>query len=487
MMKKTGLKHLSILLGLIGLSFLFHADSINQDIQGLHSWRQSQTMWNIRNFVRHDANILNPRTNVFNGGHDNIYRYEFPLMQWTIAQVQRITGERIAVVRLIMFLIGAFGVVGFYKLVKQQIGSEFMALSAAMLFQCSPIFFYYTFTPLPDILALTGGVWYLYYMLKFCRSSSFSNFALASLFLLLSTLAKLPFLMLGVVSVYYLYGLRNKVKFRMLASLTAIQLIILLPAFLWYAWVMPEWAGNPVLQGIFGDTFSWYEYVKLMGFHGVKMFPNKILSFPVWLPFILGAYALIKGGHPAKWLYSLIAITVLYLFLQLTTIGRDHDYYLFPFLPWLFMLVALGLEYIRQHWAAAGRIVIIAMCMLSAVYTIIVTSDWDSLEKTSFNNDVFNYSAELEGAVPDDELCIILNDPSRYIFSYRIDKMGYIFNNDNLTPDWVEDLIKNQGVSYMYSDSKKINRDTVFNQFIDTTIMTKGSVKVFKLETFRQE
>ena len=50
-----------ILLCSILLSLLLHRPNISTEIRGIHAWRQTQTAWNIRNFVRHDANILNPR------------------------------------------------------------------------------------------------------------------------------------------------------------------------------------------------------------------------------------------------------------------------------------------------------------------------------------------------------------------------------------------------------------------------------------------
>lgn len=70
-----------LLLLSLGLNLFLHSKHLNKEVTGIHTWRQSQTMWNVRNFVRHDNNILNPRISSFNGGKDNLYRYEFPLMQ----------------------------------------------------------------------------------------------------------------------------------------------------------------------------------------------------------------------------------------------------------------------------------------------------------------------------------------------------------------------------------------------------------------------
>jgi len=69
------------------------------------------------------------------------------------------------------------------------------------------------------------------------------------------------------------------------------------------------------------------------------------------------------------------------------------------------------------------------------------------------------------------------------MFSYQIDKMGYVFANDNLPVAWIKKLILNHHVEYMYSDSEKINCDREIANYIDELILEKGSIKVFRLKT----
>ena len=465
------------------INFLLHFHFISQDIQGLHSWRQSQTMWNVRNFVRHDANILNPRINVLNGDNDNLYRYEFPVMQWSIAMVQKVTGEQISVVRIFMFLLGITAVLGMYFLLKQITGYEWSALLGAFLFQLSPVFYYYSWTPLPDVLALVAGIWYLFFILKYAENNQLVYLILSSLFLLVSTLAKLPYLMFAVVSLYFFTNKISEKKYGDAVKITLFHLLFLVPAICWYAWVMPGWTGNPILTGIFKNEVSGFEFIKLIGFHTVKMFPNKLLSLPVWLPFLTGVYVVWKKSVSLKWLYGFIGITMLYLFLQLTTIGRDHDYYLLPFLPWLFIVVTLGLEYVRTNFKKSNLLFFI-IGLSAIIYTKVLTRSWSTLDKTAINHDVFIYASELKNAVPQGEKCIILNDPSNYIFAYQVDKMGYVFQDDYLPLEWIEDLIRNQQVQYMYSDSRKMDERADFRKYVEEVVLSKGSIHVFKLKDF---
>lgn len=453
------------------------------EIQGVHTWRQSQTMWNIRNFARHDANILNPRVSHFNGNKDNIYRYEFPIMQWIIGMFQRLFSEQILWVRLFMFLFGSLGVVGMFFLLKHLTGNELTALISALLFQYSPVFYYYTINPMPDILALSAAIWYTFFILKFIENKKKKYIILAGIALLISTCAKLPFLMYSIISIVYFATVLYKEK-RLGKSLFAfafIQLIFVLPALIWYAWVMPGWEGNPILKGVFEDGLILKHNFNIIRYNLLKNIPQKLLSPPVWLLFFAGIYYCFKQRKFLLWLFALSGITLLYLILESSAIDIGHDYYLFPFLPWLFIVVGYGTETIRRLHLNL-KYLLIAVCILSACYTSISTKSMWSLKETIFNSDVFIYREDLKNAAPRDAKCIIMNDESNYVFSYQIDKMGYIFKNDYLPEGWIDDMIKNHNVRYLYSDSKKINADKTVSKFIEKLILVRGSVKVFKLK-----
>ena len=141
-----------------------HNNYLSKDIIGWHNWRQSQTMWNVRNFTRADSNILNPRVSHFNTPtQDNIYRYEFPLMQWSMAMIQRVFGESIMLIRLLSFLITLIGLYFLYKtLLLLGIGKISSVITTAF-YLFSPLIYHYSFCPIPDNLALAAGIGYIYY------------------------------------------------------------------------------------------------------------------------------------------------------------------------------------------------------------------------------------------------------------------------------------------------------------------------------------
>ncbi len=479
--------YLIILFFSILLSFGMHYKTLNIDIRGIHTWRQSQTMWNVRNFYRYDANILNPRVSHFNGGKDNIYRYEFPIMQWSIAMLEKVFGEKISVVRISIFLIGLLSVIFFYLLL-QVIGlSKFASLGGAILFQFSPVFYYYTINPIPDNLALMSGIMYLYFVFSYIKTEKLADLILASAVLLLATFAKLPFLMFSIVSIIYFIKLLLKTKkiSKQLLTFVLIQFIFLLPAFVWYAWVIPGWTGNPILTGVFESSLSFDKIIEIVQYHIGTMFPLILLNPASWIFFLLGIVFFMKWKkHKDFKIYitGMVFITFLYFVLEFNAINTVHDYYMMPFLPWLYILVAVGLNYLISFKNLINKFVAIVFIIVSPYLAYSLNKDSWSIEKSYFNPDVFKYQNELKKAVSQNEQCIILNDISYYVFSYQIDKMGHIFNNDHLPIGWIDDMINRFHINYMYSDSRKIDTSAAFQPYIDSLLLQAGSVKVFKLK-----
>ena len=309
-------KRIFLLLPFLIISFFQHSDFLSLDIQGIHNWRQSATMWNIRNFTRHDANILNPRQSAFNGRKDNIERLEFPIMQWSIGMIQRVVGEKIEVVRISVFVIGIFTIVGMLFIVNFITGDWRTGLLTAVFFQYGPVFYYYTINPLPDTIALCSSVWYIFFIIQYYQFKRKTKYLVAaSIFLCLATLAKLPYLMLSVISIYFFIKDIRQIGFdRKSLSPAIFQSIGIIPAIAWYAWVMPTWAYSGVLVGIFEEGLFTERNGLILDYQINHMFPRLLLHPPIWLFIILGLILLIIKSKKFKlqWMYSYMGITFLF-------------------------------------------------------------------------------------------------------------------------------------------------------------------------------
>lgn len=466
------------------LSLILHWNIFNKDLIGIHLWRQSQTQWNINNFVNQDFNILNSRVCSYNGGKDNIYRYEFPIMQWLIAACIKAFGHNILVTRIFIFIMGLVTCLGLYYLFKLITKEYIVSALGVFAFSFSPVFYYYTINPIPDNMALCCVAWYLAFLIKLKDNSNLRFVWLAAIFLSLATLSKLPFIIFGTsILVVFI----NKKDFLFALKSSIIFIVALLPAVFWYKWVIPSWEGNGIVNGIINSPVTIGRGVEIFKYHYKEMFPHQLMNTASTILFFVAVFYVFKE----KLIYRSIGFQILlvsyvmciiYFLFELPMIEIVHDYYMMPFLPLLFAGVCYGL---KKLWDLPYGIkwVGIGLAILMPFITFNTIKDYWSIEKSYNNKDLLIYKNELRKAVPDNEQCIILNDVSNVQFAYLINKKGHIFSNDNLPIDWIKDMITRFGIKYMYSDSRKVDENPEFQNLVDTLIVQKGSIKVFKLAT----
>lgn len=73
------------------------------------------------------------------------------------------------------------------------------------------------------------------------------------------------------------------------------------------------------------------------------------------------------------------------------------------------------------------------------------------------------------------------HDNSGVVVPYVIDHQGYVFDKDDLPAMWVEDMILHRRATYMYSDSRIVDTSAGVVPFIDSLLLEKGEVRVFRL------
>lgn len=441
-------------------------------------------MWNVKNFARHDANILNPRLSKWNTeSGDNIVRLEFPILQWFIGMQYKLFGERIIIMRCIMMVIGLFGVLALFQIIHFETKNMLAASLTAGLVQFSPLFYYYIINPLPDLLALSMGFWYIYFIRRYRHEGRFKLLILACSFLMISTLAKLPFLMFSIISVYYfLTDLFKKTERNKAIKDASLILLFLVIPVCWYSWVMPSWGTSGVLTGVFEHGLFTAENKAIFFAHMKSIFPHRLFSWPLYPLILMGFIYIITNIKKSLWVWSLIFIVLSYFILELSTINIYHDYYLLPLIPPFYILIGLGVNYALDI-AKSNWIVILAVIALSALYCKNqIDNDW-SIEKSYTNPDFFNHAEDLKKAAPRDVQCIIMRDLSGSVLSNQIDKQGHIFDSDTFPMGWVKDMILTKNVKYMYSDSEEMNSHMESSEYLDTLVMTRGSVNVYKLKS----
>jgi len=465
------------------VSLLMHHGAFRKELIGIHVWRQTETQSTIDNFYHEDMSILNPRKNE-RGNGTGISRKEFPLMQWLVALTYQVTGRSVLVTRIWMFVIGLFSVAGMYMLIRFVLQREFPALLGAWAFNFSPAFYYYTLNPLPDNLALCFGIWGLALFIMWIRIDKISLLIWSGIFLSLGTLCKLPFVLYcSLPALWFLLNLKASPEKARLLKQGFIYFLPIVVPLLWYASVIGGWEGNGIVQGITAGNHSLVELLDFLKYHFVSTLPELLLNYAS-LPFFLAAiYYLIKTRDYKRSLFLPFLVCVLavtaYVVFEINMIERVHDYYLFPFYPFLFVLVGYGAGKIVEK-GPAWRWICLALCVLMPITAWLRMGNKWNESQPGFNPDLLLYRDQLRMAVPDSSLCIVGNDISHHIFFYYINKKGWVFDSDNFTALQIKDAV-GKGARYMYSDSRVIDGNPEIAKLLGKKIMESGSIRIFEL------
>lgn len=481
-MTKTTRNILLLLIALISVAM--HFKHFSKDLVSIHVWRQTQTQSTIVNFYEEDMNIFNPARNE-RGNGDGIYRMEFPLMQWLVAVTYKVFGNHLIITRIFMFVIGLFSVAGIYKLLEALFKSNTLAIIGAWAFNFSPSFYYYTINPLPDNLALCCSVWGLALFFIWVKSGKMHSLVLSGVFLSLGALCKLPFILYFILPLawFTLESIKKGASRERIAGIMLMTLFVL-PPLAWYLAVVPQWGGSGIVKGMLGNHVPFATILGYLQSNVISTLPELLLNYGALLFFLSGFYFMIKAKTYKKTAFQVLAIlglvNIAYFLYELNMIANVHDYYLFPFLPLLFILVAYGAyNLLMQPNKFVRYLAVFLLLILPLTAFLRMQVRWD-VNSPGFNKDLLTYKAELRNAVPENALCVTGNDDSHHIFFYYIDKKGWGFQRDSLPGTALRQMIE-QGAEYLYSDSRIIDENEEIMPYLDRLILERGSVKVYRL------
>ena len=473
-----------VLIGLPVLSTLMHLRAFPMDLIGPHVWRQSQTMTNVINFYESDFNIMNPRRNN-QGNRSGIYRMEFPIMQWAFAGIIKMTGQPLLVSRILTFILSLISILGFYFLLKSLFNHEIIALIGAWALNFSPAFYYYAVSPLPDNFALCAGIWAITVFLRSLPEPNWKNTILAASLMSLSMAAKMPFILFYAVpfGFYVLKIIQRKLILQDVGK-GLIWLALFAPTLLWYLWVIPTWEGNGIVAGMLALADSPIILLDYLQHNLFSNLPELLLNIGAVPLFIAGFYFIKKRNiHQHQLFYPLLFwafLTLLYFFFELNMIGKVHDYYLFPFYPILFIIVAYG----AFHWANTKngqKIVAILLISLPIFAFARIQGRWN-VEAPRFNKDLLQNKTELQAISQKSDLIVIGNDASDAIWFYHLDRKGWGFSKKfPLQPQRLKVMIE-KGAKYLYTDSEAVLKHPKFQPYLQNQVGKFGSIHVFELK-----
>jgi hypothetical protein len=465
------------------ISLLVHWQVFSKDLVGVHVWRQTQTQTVINNFYREDMNIFHARINE-RPDTDRIIKMEFPVMQWLFACFYKIFGDHIIISRILTFILGLLTTWGIFYLLDRLFSNKALATIGAWAFTFSPLFYYYTLNPMPDNFALCCGIWSVGLFFKYLNTRKSSILFLSAVMLCLATLAKLPFVLYGSVAFAGMIIALRKGETKECLKIAIIYGLVLLPAAAWYITAIPTWEGNGVLKGMLDHRLDAYSPSELLIYNLVSALPEMLLNYAAVPFFIAGFYFLFRNKKTQHSYFPLlltwgIAIIAYFLF-EMNMIGKVHDYYLMPFLPLLFILVAYGAYHLL---AGSNKLIknisIILLILFPLPAYLRIEGRWDT-KTPEFNAVYYQYKNDLRALIPEKAFCVAGNDESHFILLYYLNRKGWAFDSDNLDGGLLNNYIS-KGATYLFIDSR-IDERADIKEHLGDKIFEKENLRVYKLK-----
>ena len=464
----------------IGISVFQHYRIFSLDFIGYHTWRQTQTQTVIQNFAFEDFNILNPRLNDF-GTPDRIYRMEFPLAQWLIACLYKIFGNHLVITRLFFFITTLFSMIGIYLIILKLTRQKIIALLIAWFFLFSPIIYYYSVNPIPDNLALCLGIWAIFYWVSFLQTETITYFLVSCLFLSLSIAIKLPFIVFGGMYLSKLINFENYKKINI--RFFIIPFLISLPALLWYVSVIGTWQGNNVVIGMFGNQTSLLNLLDIFQFNLISTLPELLINYATFPLFIIGSYYVIKNINYTNRIHfsfaSIGMLCILYFLFELNMIDKVHDYYLFPFLPLLFIIIGFGLHKIFEVKFSKWKYLVILSFIICPITAYLRCNTRWNLYKPGFEKEYLFSKNILQQTIKKSEKIMVYGDDSKSIVLYFLNRKGWCYYENNITQKNFLDNIK-QGACYFVTDCN-VDTNSVIQTHLSKLIYKKGNLQLYRI------
>lgn len=158
-----------------------------------------------------------------------------------------------------------------------------------------------------------------------------------------------------------------------------------------------------------------------------------------------------------------------------------HDYYFFPFLPLIFIIVLYGIfQLIKER-----QIIPVLIVSALAAYIPIEASKYAGwrwpIDPKEMNVDYVNCKQELRKAVPDNSLVVVANDITPCVDLYYIHKKGWVVQNFWLPEDTLLKEIS-LGAKYFYCDTRKIDDYEKITPHLGKKIMECNTIRVWELK-----
>lgn len=452
---------------------LVHIIYINLPPCSIHVWRQCNTLAVAQNFYEEDLNILEPRVDR-RFESDGITGTAFPIYEWLLAIIYKITGVHYWSHRLFSLIITITATVFAFLFLKNITSNTIAASITSSLLLWSPEFFYHSINAIPDILALCTGFISLYYYSK--RDRNKFSIVLSLVFLTLSGLIKMQYLMIGVF--HLVEFIKSKFENRKLVKedllIISAGFFCLAVVYSWYNYSLHlieqsnlrdfgiEIRSASNLQAAFATLRK----------NLISDFPELVFGFANTLVIIIGCYASFSKKSNTYLIHfsALLFIYCVYHFLELRQMDVHH-YYMMPIYFVVIALLYNGVEFLfKKGRYAIILVLLIAQPILACIR--IIPARWAKSDlgiSQSFSDK--SKLEKLKSFIPVDAKIVAGPDESGCIYLYFLHKKGFGYERANQLSEIKEGKILlesyiSRGATYLVTtNASDVTNDSLTQYF----------------------
>ncbi|MGB0918133.1 MAG: hypothetical protein ACPGU4_11125, partial [Flavobacteriales bacterium] len=175
---------------------------------------------------------------------------------------------------------------------------------------------------------------------------------------------------------------------------------------------------------------------------------------------------------------AILAFVILYFLYEVNMIGMEHDYYLFPFLPFIFLCVTAGIGkviYHQQKWLA--YLGLIALIILPLTAYLRICERWSG---SGTSKALVEHKHELQNLIPENALVVAGNDASTHIVLYHLNRKGWTFEQDWLFPESLKTQIE-EGAEFLFINSNRVETTSTLKELTQEPIFEKDGLTVYPL------
>lgn len=476
------MKYFKILLIYFAINCLVHLPFLNLPPSGSHVWRQCNTLGMSRNFAEESMDIFLPRidrrneTNGITGSH-------FPLFEWQLACIYKVTGEHYYIARLYSAFIFSMAMLGLYWILLQLGIRQQTAIAGGLALLAIPQFYYDSINAMPDIYALALALLSAGFILKDARQSTFNTILTASLLATFAGLIKFQFLIIPFAFIaYQAFTPRN------IARLSISFSFILVPVIVWYQYALELTQINNLKEfGLWIKPISLETKLSTISNNLISDLPELLIGYPLLVTLIVLAikrsfqFSNSKGFRLV--VFWLLGFTAFY-FIAIERM-MHHSYYFMAILPLIVILLVKG--FVKQQWNIQYLYLIIVLNLIWSGLRII-PSRWTEDKRqvpVEFTNK--ETLSAIRNSIPEGSLCLVGPDKSGCIYFYYTDTEGYSFEDPKeLLSIKQEGLfmetLKKAGVRYIICDQGEV-MDEVMRQLPEW--QEYKAIGAFKIWTHR--